>query len=245
MESRNVWQQIEIGHKQAEYFAPSVPKPDRAIIYLHAHGEERLSENPVMTTLFEQHQIPVVCPRGKKCWWLSRICEEFDPVASPMQFVRETVVSWIEETLHVSPPRVALFGISMGGQGALNLAYRHALQFPIVAAIGSAIDFNKAYGQGFPLDRIFESAEEARQESPLLHLHPLNWPKYQFFACDPLDKTWYEGNEILASKLSSSGVPFECDLKTSHGGHNWTYFNQMADRALTFIDQAFDNMGSA
>lgn len=192
--------------------------------------------------MFQQHGVHVVAPRGKKCWWLDRLSRDFDPVQTPMQHVRTDVVEWISRTWGVAPPGIGLLGISMGGQGALNIAYRHPQTFPVVAAISSPIDFYKAYGQGFPLDEMFESAEAARQESVVLHLHPLNWPKFQFFACDPLDPTWFAGNEILASKLASTGIPYECDLKTSLGGHTWEYFTRMTDKSLAFITHAFDQL---
>lgn len=237
-----MWQTIEIGGKEAEAYVPEQRVSDHAIIYLHAHGEERLSEKAEFTNLFKRYGYPVVCPRGQKSWWLDRVCQEFDPVVTPMEYLRTDVMRWIESEIGATSPRVALLGISMGGQGALNLSYRHARTFPVVAGISSAIDFYRAYGQGFPLDQIFADAEEARQESAVLHIHPLNWPKYQFFACDPMDPTWFAGNEILASKLSSSGIMFECDLKTSLGGHHWKYFTAMADKSLQFIDNAFKKM---
>lgn len=234
-----MWKQIEIDGKPAEAFLPAERTSDHAIVYLHAHGEERLSQNEDFTKLFEQYGYPVICPRGKQSWWLDNVCQDFDELLTPMEFVRTNLVQWIEKELQISAPNLALLGVSMGGQGALNISYRYARTFPVVAAISSAIDFYKAYGQGFPLDEIFESKEEARQESATLHIHPLNWPKFQFFACDPMDKTWFAGNEILASKLSSSGIMYECDLKTSHGGHNWIYFTVMAERCMEFIDTAF------
>ena len=234
-----MWTTVEINGKAADAFIPEDKISDHAILYLHAHGEEHLSEKAGFTELFERFRYPVLCPRGKKSWWLDRVCRDFDDELTPMQFLRSNVVNWLEENWNVQPPRIALLGISMGGQGALNLAYRDALTFPVVAAISSAVELHKAYGHGFPIDEMFESAEEARQESVALHLHPLNWPKHQFFACDPMDPTWFEGNEILASKLSSSGVPYECDLKTSRGGHDWSYFTPMAEQALAFIQDAF------
>lgn len=235
-----MWSWTDIDGKQAEAFCPADFIPGKAILYLHAHGEELLSEKPEFTELFQQFRYRVLCPRGGKSWWLDRISDEFDPDVTPMNFLRTRVVNWLRDNWQVEPPHIALLGISMGGQGVLNLAYRHALTFPVVAAISSAIELHKAFGYGFPIDRIFESAEAARQDSATLHIHPLNWPKQQFFACDPMDPTWYSGNEILASKLSSSGVPYECDLKTSLGGHDWPYFTAMASQALQHIHNALE-----
>ena len=36
-------------------------------------------------------------------------------------------------------------------------------------------------------------------------------------------------------KLSSLGVPFECDLDTSVGGHGFEYYNHMAEPVVQFL----------
>jgi hypothetical protein len=36
-------------------------------------------------------------------------------------------------------------------------------------------------------------------------------------------------------KLYSLGVPHECDLETSSGGHGFEYYNRMAPRAIEFL----------
>ena len=123
----------------------------------------------------------------------------------------------------------------MGGQGILQLGYRDARSFPVMAAMAPAIDFNNWYGMGLPLDELFTDAEDARQATATLQIHPLNWPRHQLLMCDPVDIDWIEGCERLASKLSSSGIPFEQDFETSHGGHSWEYFEHMAPRAMEFI----------
>jgi S-formylglutathione hydrolase len=123
----------------------------------------------------------------------------------------------------------------MGGQGVLQLAYRWPRDFPVVAAISPAIDFQNWYGHGLSLDQMFASKEAARQQTATLHIHPMNWPKQQFLCCDPADEYWFEGTDRLAMKLSSIGIPFERDLTTAGGGHSWTYFERMAAPALGFL----------
>ncbi len=157
-----------------------------------------------------------------------------------MAYLREQVVPWISEQWNVAPPLIGLLGISMGGQGALQLAYRHAREFPVVAAISPAVDFQNLIGQGLPLDEMFTDVEAARQQTVTLQLHPLNWPRHQLFVCDPTDLAWHEGAERLASKLASMGIPFEDDLETSAGGHSWDYFRAMAERTVGFIAKSLE-----
>src|SRR5690606_28815118 len=136
-----MWTTVSIAGRPAEVFTPG-PGPYRdALIYLHGYAGESLRDHPEFERLFETFQLQVVAPQGKQCWWLDTLCEDFSRERAPMAYVRQDVTSWIETHWQVAPPRVALLGISMGGQGVLNLAYRHALKFPVVAAISPAIDY--------------------------------------------------------------------------------------------------------
>jgi len=131
-------------------------------------------------------------------------------------------------------------GVSMGGQGALRLAYRFPNQFPVVAALAPAIDFHTWHGRGLPLDEMYVTAEAARQDTATLLLHPLNWPRHQLLMCDPGDGDWFEGTQRLASKLYSTGIPFESDFETRHGGHSWEYFNHVAPRVMQYLVESLE-----
>ena len=234
-----LWQTLMVDGRSVDVFQPEPEhSPAGVVLFLHGHGEVGLRSNPVFTRLFHQHRLAAVCPAGRRSWWLDVVCEEFDPAVTPQHWLTETLVPWIENTLAVAPPRIALLGISMGGQGALQLAYRHALKFPVIAAIAPAVDFHQLYGAGIPLDSMFPDAEAARQATVVLNLHPLNWPRHQFFCCDPTDSEWFDGAARLGMKLSSSGILHERDLETSAGGHSWDYFNHMAQRAIEHISGA-------
>jgi len=233
-----MWERVRIAGHSADVLTPGQGPYPGAVLYLHGYGGETLAENPVFTECFEKYHLPVVSPVGGACWWLDTLCHEFDVQQTPMQFLRQDVTTWMEGRWGIAAPYIALLGVSMGGQGALNLAYRHARQFPIVASMSPAIDFDQIYGKGFGIEELFPDAEAARQETVVLHLHPLNWPRHQFLCSDPQDFLWHTGSERLASKLMSSGVPFQRDLTTSYGGHGWRYFNAMADRVVRFLAEA-------
>ena len=91
-----------------------------------------------------------------------------------------------------------------------------------------------------PLFDMYSDPEDCRQDSALLHIHPLNWPRHQFFCCDPADYRWIDSSDRLRMKLGSLGVPFECDLETTGDGHGFHYYGLMADRAIGFIANALD-----
>jgi S-formylglutathione hydrolase FrmB len=179
----------------------------------------------------------VLAPRTGRSWWTDRICPEFDPEVSAERYVREHVLGVVAERFGAQPPRVALLGTSMGGQGALRMAFKRPDLFPIVAALAPAIDYQWLFDEpeGDMLREMYESAEQARQDTCILHVHPLNWPRNLWFCADPADDPWHDSAERLRMKLYSLGIPHECDLETSAGGHSWAYYNHMAPAALGFI----------
>lgn len=236
MAPMGTWSEIEIASKPADIYEPHQPSPEsRVILFLHGHGQERLRDNVPFTQEFERHGLRVVCPQGKRSWWLDLVCQEFDSEITPLRYLRDAVVPFIQDRWQAAPPAIGLLGVSMGGQGVMQLAYREARRFPVVAAISPAIDFHRCWGQGLPLDQMFPSAEEARQETAILKIHPLNWPKHQMIVCDPRDPYWFESAERLTLKLHSSGVPFESNFQTTGGGHSWDYFNAMAPPVVQFL----------
>lgn len=235
------WTTTSINGKDADIFFPDSPRSERAVIHLHGHGLTTLKDNETFSRELNQHGLRVVCPHGQRSWWLPEICEEFDLEITPFDYVRNNVVSWIGENWGVRTPNIALTGISMGGQGVIQLGYRCGRDFPIIAAISPAVDFHQWWGTGLPLDAIFKTQEAARQQTAILHLQPLNWPRHQLIVCDPRDTDWIDSSERLASKLYSSGIPFESDFETSNGGHSWDYFNMMAPRVVKFVSDACDS----
>ena len=233
------WSTEQVDGRRVDIF-PGDPEhpPEGCVLFLHGHGRVLLNENAVFTRLFHQHRLAAVCPDGGRSWWLDVACQEFHESLTPHQWLIETIVPLIESRFNLQPPRIALLGVSMGGQGALQFAFRHSFKFPVVAAISPAVDFHQLYGSGIPLDQMFPDVESARQATVVLNLHPLAWPRHQYFCCDPADTEWFDGVARLGMKLSSSGILHERDLTTTGGGHSWDYFNRMAEPAIRHIAES-------
>lgn len=235
------WRQVEIAGKMADVYEPRRRGGDgRTILHLHGHGLTTLRDNAVWSAELERHGLRCVCPHGQRSWWLDVVCPEFDARLTPLVFLREHVVPWIADRWGTQPPGIGLSGVSMGGQGALQLAYRYPREFPVVAAIAPAVDFQNWHGRGLPLDDMFPTREAARQQTAILQVHPLNWPRHQLLVCDPADAEWFESAERLTMKLRSIGIAFEADLETSAGGHTWDYFNTMAGRVIGFVAERLE-----
>ena len=231
------WLDIDVGGHPCHAYQPPAPSPHGyTVLYLHGAGLGRLIDHPRFGELFDQHGLRCLAPITMRSWWSDRLCPEFDPQITAERYVVGHVLPWLAETWNVGPPRIALLGTSMGGQGALRLAYKHPDKFPVVAAIAPAIDYNLHFDDPeLGLRALYRDEEHARQDTATLHIHPLNWPRHQWFAADPTDYEWFDGVDRLRMKLYSLGVPYEADLETTGGGHSWEYYECMADPAVGFI----------
>jgi len=237
-DSRGDWTETEIAGHPCRVFEPArANEHGFTVIYLHCSLAADLATYPAFTREFARYGLRVIQPMTGLSWWTDRPWSTFDPAITVERYVLERVVPFVAEQWNARPPRLALLGISMGGQGALRMAYKYPNVFPTVAAIAPAIDFQKRIEEGIDpgLDEMYRDAEDARQDTATLHVHPLNWPRHQFFCCDPTDYRWHESVDRLRMKLWSLGVPFECDMETIAGGHSFEYASHMAPRAVTFL----------
>jgi len=231
-----MWSTADIAGKPADVFdPPGAVRPRFGLLFLHPIGQETLRGQPVYTRLLEEHQLACVCPRGDYSWWADRVWRGFDPEITAEQYLLQAVLPFFRARWQLSSPAIGLLGISMGGQGALRLAFKHARLFPAVAGIAPALDYYELYGRGLSIDEMYDSKEQCRQDGALLHVHPSQFPLHIFFCVDPDDADWYRGNDRLHEKLTALGVPHSCDLTTRAGGHSWEYFERMAAPALRFL----------
>ena len=238
------WATEQVGGHPCEVFQPDqTNQHGYVVVYLHDIHQARLADQPTFEQAFVQHGLPVVCPQTKRSWWCNRVCEEFDAARTAEQHVLEFVLPFVRQRWGSRPPQIALLGIGMGAQGALRFSYKFPDTFPIAAAISPAVDYQRRMEEpeeDEPLFDMYEDPEHCRQDTALLHIHPLNWPRHQFFCCDPRDARWADSADRLRMKLSSLGVPFEADLETSAAGQDVSYDNTMATKALAFIADALE-----
>jgi S-formylglutathione hydrolase len=221
-----------IGNKPADIFWPvKDTRPRFGLLFLHDLEGRMPRDSPAFAQLLDAADVACVCPFGDQSWWTDRVCPEFDPRMTAERFVLESVVPYFAERWGIPERGVALLGVGMGGQGALRLGFKHPKMFPAVAGIASALDYYELYGQGTSLEAMYDSKEQCRQDTALLHLHPTHYPPHIFYCCDP-DSLWYRGNDRLHEKMNALGVSHTADF-TTPGGPD--YFERMAGPALRFV----------
>ena len=177
------------------------------VVFLPDVAAPPVTEDADLGRILDEHQVTAVCPMFDG-WWIDCPWPDFPAGLTPVEYLQSRLVPWITAQFHVAPPHIGLVGAGSGGQGVLQLAYRRAREFPVVAAISPAVDFHRLHGGGTPLDELFSTPEAARQQTVTLWLHPLSWPRHQLLLCDR-QSPWFEGVDRLIMKLSSSGILFD------------------------------------
>jgi S-formylglutathione hydrolase len=230
------WSSLDLAGKSADvYDLPAAQTPRFGVLHLHGLARQTLRDRPVFTRLFDELGLVCICPHGQRCWWTDRVCSEFDPALTAEKHVLQNVLPVFVQRWGLAPRSIGLQGIGMGGQAALRLAFKRPDLFPVVAAIAPALDYHELYGRGSPLDDLYDSKEQCRQDTALLHIHPTHYPPHIFWCTDTEDADWHRGADRLHEKLTALGIPHQADLSTRGGGHSWDYFERMAERAERFL----------
>jgi pimeloyl-ACP methyl ester carboxylesterase len=232
------WSRVDLHGKPADVY--DMDQPRFGVLFLHPYGLETLANRPAYTRLFDELKLACVCPHTMHSWWTDRICPEFDPRLTAERHLLDHVLPYFQTRWKLTPPAVGLLGISMGGQGALRLAFKHPRLFPVAAGIASALDYYEFYNQGMGLEEMYDSKEQCRQDTALMYVPPYDPPPHLYFCIDPDDTDWHRGNDRLHEKMTALGVAHIADLTTEAGGHSWEYFNHMAEPALRFVYQGLE-----
>ena len=241
------WSRYSVAGHTCELFQPpTVLIPGRVILYLHDLQERSPTNQPSLHKAFESAGLPVLVPHIGRTWGLQQPLMRFDTKISAEDYLLGPILDECARITGVTSGGVGLLGCEMGGQAALRLAYRHPRKFPIAAAITPAIDFHLGMQRGHEwvdgelfdtLWEIFDEPEQARQETAILHVHPLNWPRHQWFASAGNNNRWHDGAVRLSSKLIALGIPHKAILEAI--AHHDTTSVFVPD-AIHFIMESLD-----
>jgi S-formylglutathione hydrolase FrmB len=232
---RGEWSIVKIQDWRVDVFEPPVPAEiSFGILFLHDMDGSTLCDHPVFGEVLAQRNLACLCPSGGQSWWTDRVSAEFERPQTAESFLLDFVLPEFASRWKLTTPRIGLLGIGMGGQGALKLAFKYPERFPAVAALSPALDYHEWYGQGTPLDEMYDSKEQCRQDTALLHVHPSRYPPHIFFAVNPDDSARYRGNDRLHEKLGALGISHEFESRSAVGGDLASY-DKLTHRAIGFL----------
>ncbi len=228
----------------AEYFDNT--QATYPVLYLLHGAQGCYNDWPRRANLDEltnQHRIIIVCPDGQDSWYFD------SPVDPKMQFetyVSKELVEYIDSHYRTRPNRYmrAITGLSMGGHGALFLAFRHPDVFWSCGSMSGCMDITQYPDSWHIKDRLGNRDDNLQRwrDHAVCNLvdqvkdSPLK-PAQNIMFDDGLNDIFIKNNIALHEQLVEKGI--DHDFTVRPGRHSWDYWVNSLDYHLLFFDKAF------
>lgn len=237
----------------ADVVLPDDYRPDGAawpVVYL-LHGFSGnyttwVKDIPVTASLADRYQVILVCPDGgySSWYWDSPV----DPTMKYETHVIDEVVPFVDQHYHTIRDRRgrAITGFSMGGHGALYLAFRHQDIFGAAGSTSGGVDIR-------PFPNSWEMTKRLGDEAS----HPENWESHSVINLIHLlhedhlaliidcgtDDFFAAVNRRLHEELRYRNIPH--DYIERPGKHDGDYWNNSIDYQVLFFRKFFDRGAAA
>ena len=252
----------------AVQFPPSYDSDDKrrypVLYFLHGmNGTEREFERrgvaAAISKMREEGKIGefiIVSPAGENSFYLNA-----KNGAQYEDAIIKDLIPYVEKTYRVigTPAARSIQGISMGGWGALYLAFKHPEMFSTVTAHCAALVPELPHPQGGDRRSMFlaqlvgkifgdpPDEEYFRAANPVFvveqNLAAIKKSGIKiYFDCGEQDRYGFqEPNKAFDEKLTKLGLAHEFHLYP--GGHGWEYMISVADHSYTFLWKNFKTDG--
>lgn len=217
--------------------------PYNVVYLLHGYSgnyADWVSKVPAIKNMSDQYNLILVCPDGNFGSWY------FDsPVDSSWRYetyITKELIKFIDDHYSTRQSREgrAITGLSMGGHGALYLAFRHQDLFGAAGSMSGGVDIRP-----FPLNWDLSKRLGSYKD------HPENWEKNTVinlvylltprslaitFDCGT-DDFFYGVNKELHEKLLERNIPH--DFTVRPGAHTWSYWANSIQYQMLFFNNYF------
>ncbi|WP_066219981.1 alpha/beta hydrolase [Formosa haliotis] len=216
------------------------------VVYLlHGAGGNHkawLGKSPQIKDYADEYNVIIVCPDGDKTSWY------FDsPIDDTMKYetyIAKELVLKIDQTYHTRSDAKfrAITGYSMGGHGALYLAFKHQDVWGATASMSGGVDLRP-----FPLrwdiaKRLGTYAENKtvwEDHSVINMTHLLDGKQLKILFDCGVDDFFYDANVRLHKKLVQRNIPH--DYIERPGGHTNAYWANSIQYQMLFFSNYFKN----
>lgn len=221
------------------------------VVYLlHGYGgwySNWIIRVPELKKYADNYNLMIVCPDGGQSSWY------FDsPIDSSMRYetyVGKEIPEYIDARYKTIKDRKAraITGLSMGGHGALFLAFRHAATFGACGSMSGGVDLNYSKNKFDIIKRIGDTISHADNWKNYMVINLIeNYPKDSLAIivdCGINDELYTEANRDFHKKMLRLKIPH--DYTERPGRHNWDYWRNSIQYHLMFFRNYFDKIRAA
>ncbi|KAA2242711.1 esterase family protein [Chitinophaga agrisoli] len=197
-----------------------------------------VNKDPALAKMTDDYHMIIVCPDGDFASWY---------IDSPVKagskyetYISSELVKWVDKhysTINSRSGR-AITGLSMGGHGALYLAFRHSDTFGAAGSMSGGVDL-RAFPQSFGIDQVlgaYSEHPEHWEKNSVINMLYLLTPHLLELTIDcGTDDFFSRYNNKLHELLLERNIPH--DYAARPGGHTWEYWtNSIKYHVLFFHD---------
>lgn len=200
-----------------------------------------LSGAPQLRRLSDRYQMLIVCPDGGfDSWYLD------SPVDSTVRYethVAKEVVSYVDYYYHTrkEPGGRAISGLSMGGHGALYLAFLHPDVFGAAGSMAGGLDLRLWKENNWDLQGVLGDPNlywQNWEAHSVVNLIPrLKGHKMLLIIDCGANDFFLPANREMHSLLEEAGIQHEYTERP--GEHNGDYWNSAVDFQVLYFDKFF------
>ncbi|GHE23136.1 hypothetical protein GCM10017764_01040 [Sphingobacterium griseoflavum] len=215
----------------------------QSVLYL-LHGYSGNYSNWVnnvssLKDLVDQYGYVVVCPDGGFDSWY---WDTTDDNYKYETFITKELIPFIEDRYTVGNQRVnrGITGLSMGGHGALYLAFRHQDLFAFAGSTSGGVDirpFPENWNMKQRLGTYHENKKVWDDHTVIELTHLVQAGNLQLFIDCGTDDFFFAVNNKLHEKLDYLRIPHV--YLTMPGKHDWNYWSQSIAYQMAFFEQCF------
>ncbi len=181
----------------------------------------------------------IVCPDGDRSWYYD---SPVDAAFRYDRFVSHELVSWIDQHYKTRKDRLArgITGLSMGGHGALFLAFKHQDVFGVAGSMSGGVDirpFPANWDLALRLGAYAQNPENWEKNTVVNMLHLLTPNALALIIDCGTEDFFFKVNEQLHQQLMNRNIPH--DYITRPGSHNWNYWSNGVHYQLLFMHRFF------
>lgn len=220
-------------------------KGDHPVVYLlHGYGGNArtwMGIEPELPEIADRYGIILVCPDGKNSWYWD---SPKNPAYRYETFVSKELVAYIDKNYPTIADRKAraITGLSMGGHGAMWLAFRHKEVFGAAGSTSGGVDirpFPNNWEMAKQLGRESENREIWESHTAINQIDNLENGELAIIIDCGYDDFFFEVNNNFHRKLLTYKI--EHDFIVRPGAHNREYWKNSIAYQLLFFKKFFDN----
>jgi len=225
--------------------SPDKQKPKATLYLLHGYSGDYsnwVNKAPQLKEWVDRYQYVVVCPDGGYDSWY---WDTNDDNYQYETFITKELLPYIEKNYQTpsDPSKRGITGLSMGGHGALYLAFRHQDLFAAAGSTSGGVDIRPFPNNWSIIKRLgtYQESPKSWDEHTVIELTHLVQPnKLKLFIDCGTEDFFFGVNNKLHEKLTYMNIAH--NYLTMPGKHDWNYWTKSIDYQMAFFHQCFQTV---